>query len=84
MKWTIINLTKYIEDPNAKNYKIHERNQDLNKWTDNVCSWNGISNIFNMSVLSSLICSLKAIPTNSLQTLLKLILEFIRKTENQV
>ena len=46
-KYLVIHITKEVKDLYAKNYKtlIKEIKEDVKKWKDNPCSWDGRTNI---------------------------------------
>ena len=59
-----INLTEEIKDVYLKNYKIlkKETEEVTNKWKHTPCSWIGIINIIEMSILLKEIYRLNTIP----------------------
>jgi hypothetical protein len=52
---------KYLYDNNFKSLK-KEIKEDLRKWTDFPCSWNGRMNIVKMAILPKAIYRFNAIP----------------------
>lgn len=56
------NLTKYVQDLYAENYRILIKEiKDLNKWRDILFSWIGRLNIVKTSIVSNLIYRFKTI-----------------------
>ena len=61
IKYLGINLTKEVKDLYSENYTTlrKEIKEDTNKWKHVPCSWIGIINIINMSILSKAIYRFK-------------------------
>lgn len=56
------NLTKYVQDLYAENYRILIKEiKDLNKWRDILFSWIGRLSIVKTSIVSNLIYRFKTI-----------------------
>ena len=63
IKYLRINLPKETKELYTENHKTDERNQtDINRWTNNPCSWIGRINIVKMTVLSNSIYRFNVTP----------------------